>query len=64
MGKMGRPPIGIGKDALKAVLTHVPIRLIVWLDRRAALLGLSRSALVRVALEDYKKRQSEKKPKD
>lgn len=60
---MGRPPHGIGEDALKAVLTHVPIRLIGSLDRRAALLGLSRSALVRAVLEDYAKRQSEKKPK-
>ena len=61
---MGRPPHGIGKDALKPVLTHVPVGLIVWLERKAKLLGLSRSALVRLALEDYKKRQSEKKPKD
>ena len=60
---MGRPPHGTGKDALKAVLTHVPIRLIVWLDRRAELLGLNRSALVRLALEDYRERQSDKRPR-
>jgi metal-responsive CopG/Arc/MetJ family transcriptional regulator len=57
---MGRPPHGIGKDALKTVLVSLPIRLISWIDRRAEMLGISRSAVVRDALADYKKRQSEK----
>lgn len=57
---MGRPPHGIGKDALQAVLVSIPFRLIDWADRRAALLGLSRSAVVRDALEDYADRLKEK----
>lgn len=62
---MGRPPHGIGKDALKTVLVSLPIRLIAWIDRRAEMLGISRSAVVRDALEDYANRFKEKpkKPK-
>jgi metal-responsive CopG/Arc/MetJ family transcriptional regulator len=57
---MGRPPHGIGKDALQAVLVHIPKRLIAWVDRRAALLGRSRAAVVRAALEAaYKKHLEE-----
>jgi hypothetical protein len=56
---MGRPPHGIGDDALKAVLVSIPIRLIAWADQ----VGPGRSAVVRDALEFYKKHLSKKKPK-
>lgn len=55
---MGRPPHGLGKDALKAVLIHLPIRLIAWADRH----GPNRATVVRKALEAYKK-ATEGKPK-
>ncbi len=53
---MGRPPHGLGKDALKAVLIHLPIRLISWADR----LGPNRATVVRKALEAYKKSLEDK----
>lgn len=55
---MGRPPHGLGKNALKAVLVSIPIRLIAWADR----LGPGRSAVVRDALEFYKKHLTKEKP--
>jgi len=56
---MGRPPHGIGEDALKPVIVLLPIRLIAWADG----IGPSRSAVARKALEAYVKRLSKEKPK-
>ena len=53
---IGRPPYGLGKDALKAVLVHLPIRLISWADR----LGPNRATVIRTALEAYKKSLEDK----
>ncbi len=56
---MGRPPHGIGKDALKAVLVHLPIRLIAWLDK----IGPSRAAAVRAIIDEAYASRLKEKPK-
>jgi hypothetical protein len=59
---MGRPPHGVGKNALKRILVHIPIGLIAWADRR----GPTRATVFREALEFFKAsvEADSKKPKD